>query len=154
MYGFGNSFSLNTGEIESIVCFFIQITLMGLVAIVNNLFREVWANVCEKTLNLFTIVIESVIVPPVSLKRVGNDLLGLCVDNTALIVFHVFLKSCLKLVKHVSKNIRLATRMLLLRMILNVFRLDLSVSYSGELGFILFRCLYMLSLNLMDRNIP
>ena len=63
----------------------------------------------KKTLNLFTIVIESVIVPPVSLKRAGDDLVGLCVDNIALIVFHVFLKSCLKLVKHVSKYIRLAS---------------------------------------------
>ena len=50
LYGFGNSFSLKTGEIESIVWFFFPITLVGLVAIVNNFFREAWANVCEKNI--------------------------------------------------------------------------------------------------------
>ena len=71
----------------------------------------------KKILNLFTIAIGSVIVSPASLKRVGNDLLGLRVDSIALIVFHVFLRSCLKLEKHASEYIRLATRILLLRML-------------------------------------
>ena len=129
-------------KVKALCVFFIQITLVRLVAIVNNFFCKVWANVCEKKLNLFTIAIGSVIVSPISLKRVGNDLLGLRVDNIALIIFHVFLRLCLKLVKHVSKYIRLATRMLLLRMIFNVFRLDLSVSYSDKLG-LHFSCVYI-----------
>ena len=84
----------------------------------------------KKALNLFAIVIGSVIVSPVSLKRAGNDLLGLRVDNIALIVFHVFLRSCLKLVKHVSKYIRLATRMLLLKPALRLATLPTELSNS------------------------
>ena len=50
MYGFRNSISLNTGESENIRCVVIQITLVRLVAIINNFFREIWANVCEKNI--------------------------------------------------------------------------------------------------------
>ena len=82
----------------------------------------------KNRLNLLAIFYLSVCITPFSTMTVGDLFCILVFDRISLIVFHVFLISFFKRIKHNSKYICLAARILVFKIPLYVLRLMLIVS--------------------------
>ena len=105
-------------------------------------------------LNVLAMANLFIIAMPFMMRDVGNGLLLPFFERVSLIVVHVFLISDLYLSNVDARKCCLEVDMLRLRILLNVLRLMLTISYYLEPGLVNFNFLYRLSLNHIDRNNP
>ena len=120
-------------------------------AIVFNITCKSLSYVCEKLITFVSNILFICMCHTIFYNDC-NFFVGILVFDR--IVFHVFLMSFLKRLKHNSKYICLAARILFFKIPSYVLRLMLIVSYFTEFGSVNFNRLYKLSLYLMDFNKP